>query len=71
MTEERVNEGWGMIRPGDRVYHYYVNSDSLCRHVFFYIGELDPMDPTETTPRKDDCKLCFRKLMKRREKRSD
>lgn len=53
------------MRPGDRVYHYYVDSISLCRSVSFYFREVTP-DTGNTEPQKEDCKRCFKKLVERR-----
>lgn len=52
------NEGWGVIRPGDRKAHYYRNTESLCRRVGFYYGPLDP----DLSTSKDDCVACVRAL---------
>jgi hypothetical protein len=54
-------EGWGVIRPGDRTAHYYVDSFSLCRGVGFYTGPLEP----ETGPLPGEHKVCRRLLDKR------
>lgn len=67
MSEE-MKEGWGDMRPGDRVYHYYVDTFSLCGKVGFYPMDSDHL--TEHTggyekPGAKDCKPCFRKLQKR------
>ena len=48
--------GWGVIRPGNRVAHYYRGSFSLCNRVGFYFGELD----TDDKPTKKDCAACRR-----------
>jgi hypothetical protein len=53
-----VEEGWGVMRPGDRVYHYYRDGFSLCRKVGFYRGELAP----DVNPNSKDCVICTRKL---------
>lgn len=58
MTAEKLTEGWGVIRPGDRKAHYYRNMDSLCRKVGFYRGELEP-DAFASTA---DCAACRKKL---------
>lgn len=52
MTDEQ--EGWGVIRPGDRKAHYYRASMSLCRRVGFYFGPLY----AEDGPSPDDCVAC-------------
>lgn len=57
---EKLTEGWGVIRPGDRRAHYYRNMDSLCREVGFYRGELD----SDNGPSRDDCAAC-RKVLDR------
>jgi hypothetical protein len=55
---DNPNEGWGVIRPGDRKAHYYVDMTSLCGRVGFYRGPLDP----DTGPSRDDCAACRKKL---------
>lgn len=53
-----VREGWGVVRPGDRKVHYYVESFSLCNKIGFYLGELEPDGP----PSPLDCTPCRRRL---------
>jgi hypothetical protein len=60
-------EGWGAMRPGDRVFHYYSDGTSLCRKIGFYGGPLDDANPAQTIAQKTDCKPCFRKLLARQE----
>lgn len=62
-----VSEGWSDMRPGDRVYHYMVDGDSLCGRVGFHamLEETISQHDGGTTPGKKDCKACFRGLMKR------
>jgi hypothetical protein len=55
-----VHRGWGVVRPGDRVAHYYKGAWSLCGRVGFYFGPVDPVDK----PSPDDCTPCRRKLDK-------
>lgn len=52
------DEGWGIIRPGDRKAHYYDGSFSLCGRVGFYAGSKDP----DTGASPDDCAGCRKKL---------
>jgi hypothetical protein len=59
MSEE-IKEGWGVIRPGDRVAHYYRGMDSLCRKIGFYRGPLEPDDFASSS----DCKACRRAVDK-------
>lgn len=54
------DEGWGVVRPGDRKAHYYRNMDSLCRRVGFYNGPLEP----DENHSPDDCDAC-RKVLDR------
>lgn len=58
MTEMKLTEGWGVIRPGDRRAHYYRNWDSLCGRVGFYRGDLEP----DLGLSRDDCAACRKKL---------
>lgn len=58
-----AKEGWGIIRPGDRKAHYYVDAFSLCRRVGFYTGPLEVLDK----PSPDDCAACRRVLDKKKE----
>lgn len=53
-------EGWGIVRPGDRKAHYYRDMDSLCQRVFFYNGPLEP----DENHSPDDCKGCRKVLDK-------
>lgn len=55
-----ADEGWGVLRPGDRVYHYYRDQMSLCGRVGFYRGELTADDAGSPSSR--DCVQCTRKL---------
>jgi len=59
----KLSEGWGVLRPGDRVFHYYRNHESLCMKIGFYFGDLTE-DTGNPEPQHDDCKACFRKLRK-------
>jgi hypothetical protein len=54
----KLTEGWGVLRPGDRRFHYYRDSMSLCRRVGFYFGELDPDTGADTK----DCAACRKAL---------
>lgn len=60
MDEEKLTEGWGVIRPGDRKAHYYREGTALCRRVGFYRG---PLEADEFTS-KQDCAPCRRALEK-------
>jgi len=42
MDEAKQDEGWGVIRPGDRKAHYYRDTMSLCRRIGLYCGSLEP-----------------------------
>jgi len=55
---EQPQEGWGIIRPGDRKAHYYRGTMSLCRTRRFYACELSP----DTFRSRDDCATCRRAL---------
>ena len=55
------NEGWGVIRPGDRKAHYYVEGTSLCTRVGFYHGPLELEGAS-----RDDCAACRQRLNRRR-----
>lgn len=61
MSDEKLTEGWGVMRPGDRRFHYYRDTMSLCRRVGFYHGDLDP--DTEK-PGSQDCAACRKVLGK-------
>ena len=58
MSIEKLTEGWGVIRAGDRKAHYYRNMDSLCRRVGFYRGELEADEFISSA----DCAGCRKKL---------
>ena len=55
-------EGWGVLRPGDRKFHYYRKSFSLCRRVGFYM--IDDLTPDTGRAHPDDCAAC-RKVLDR------
>ena len=59
------DEGWGVIRPGDRKAHYYRETTSLCRRVGFYQGPLDENDK----PSPDDCAACRKERLREAAKR--
>lgn len=54
------SEGWGLIRPGDTMSHYYRDTDALCGRAGFYYGPIDP----DEMPMPDDCARC-RKVLDR------
>ena len=58
MQIQRIREGWGVVRPGDRVAHYYRDSRSLCGRIGMYSGPLEPDEYDSPL----DCKACRRKL---------
>lgn len=57
---DKPQEGWGVIRLGDRKAHYYRNTMSLCRTRGFYTYDLD----ADTSRSEDDCAAC-RKVLDR------
>lgn len=59
-------EGWGVMRPGDRRFHYYRDTMSLCRKVGFYRFELSP----DTGTTEDDCAACRKVLDREKAKAS-
>lgn len=76
-------EGWGTIRPGETVAHYYRTGTSRCHDVIGYRGPLEPNGwDAEAGP--NDCHRCrrsvekekakheayVRKIIRRRERRS-
>lgn len=67
MPDQDAQEGWGVLRPGDRRFHYYIGSFSLCRRVGFYFGELSP-DMDGDVKSDLDCKACRKALDKRKAK---
>lgn len=58
MDHAAPDEGWGVVRPGDRKAHYYRETFSLCRTRGFYTGPLDP----DISSSPDDCKACTKVL---------
>lgn len=58
MSETEREEGWGVIRPGDRKAHYYRGAVSLCQRIFLYVGPLE----SDENHSPDDCKACRRVL---------
>jgi hypothetical protein len=52
------SEGWGLIRPGDTVSHYYRHMDALCGRAGFYHGSLEP----DENHMPEDCKGCRKVL---------
>ena len=66
-VEQKINselrEGWQAEKhPMQRVYHYIVDSFSLCKKLGFYLGELMPHKGTKGS---EDCNDCFRRVEKR------
>ena len=61
-----TKEGWQMPIRNKR-FHYFVEGKSLCgrRTLSSYNNTLS-QDTGNEEPLKDDCKSCFRKLVKRR-----
>ena len=57
---EKLKEGWGVIRPGDRKAHYYRETMSLCGRVGFYRGFLEPDNGKSSA----DCAACRKRLDK-------
>ena len=59
MTETAIKEGWGVKAPGERKYHYYRDTMSLCGKRGLYRDDLTEHKGTFTD---DDCAACRRKL---------
>lgn len=57
--EKPAAAGWGEIRRGEKVAHYYRNTRSLCGKVVLYRG---PLEPATETPGPADCGSCTTKL---------
>lgn len=73
MSVDSTQEGWGVIRPGDRRAHYYRGEagprallESVCGRVGFYRPP-EPLGP-DNAPSRDDCAAC-RKVLTREAKR--
>lgn len=67
MSEAKEKEGWDWA---GKAYHYFVDGRSLCRNWGFphyYYNDMQP-DTGNTTPQRNDCKGCFRQLIRRRQK---
>lgn len=64
---ETPEEGWGVIRPGDRKAHYYRETMSLCRRVGLYSGPLD----TSGAAGPDDCAACRKELLRLQVRKAD
>jgi hypothetical protein len=63
MSEEIINEGWQAEKHyNQRVYHYIVDSFSLCRRLGFYFGDLMPHKGEKG---REVCGLCFKRVEKR------
>lgn len=63
-----MSEGWG--HPWNaKTYHYFVNGISLCGRWMLFPKDPSP-DDGGVIPGPEDCKLCFRKLLKRRQEAS-
>lgn len=58
--EPAPTEGWGVMRPGDRRFHYYRTGLSLCGRVGFYRGELEAEDGSRAT---HECAACLRRVI--------
>ena len=60
-----LKEGWWM--PGRaKKHHYFVEGRSLCGGWAFPHYPSLTVDTGNTEPLEDDCKACFKKLVKRR-----
>ena len=66
--DKKLKEGWWMPFSSKR-YHYFVEGRSLCRGWGFPNYDNIDKDTGNLEPQKTDCKQCFRKLLKHREKR--
>jgi len=61
--EPPESEGWQAEKHlSQRVYHYIVDSFSLCRKLGFYTGILMPHKGKKGP---EDCAECFRRVQKR------
>ena len=58
-------EGWDWAGRG---YHFFVEGRSLCGNWGFPNYSNMTSDTGNSEPQREDCKSCFRKLLKRREK---
>lgn len=66
---EELNEGWQCEKhPGKRVYHYIVDSFSLCGKLGLYLGEIQPAKEGQQKSG-EDCAACYRKLQIRLKKK--
>jgi len=64
---KKITEGWWMPARSNR-YHYFVDGRALCGGwIFPDYNNMSP-DTGNVEPQKTDCKACFRKLLKHREK---
>ena len=52
-------EGWGAVRPREKVAHYYRDGAALCRCVALYRG---PLEADTGHPGPEDCGDCRKKL---------
>lgn len=62
--DPKLKEGWYQPENATR-HHYYVDGRSLCGDWLFH--EVLSKDMGNETVFKEDCKACFRKVVKRRE----
>ena len=66
-TTEQKSEGWQAEKQySQRIYHYIVDTFSLCGRLGFYAGELMPDNPERRGAA--DCKACVKKLEARKKK---
>lgn len=63
MPETKPTEGW-QGRTAGRVFHYIVDSFSLCRRLGFYFADLQAAEPG-AEKRIQDCSECYRRLQAR------
>lgn len=59
-TKDEAPQGWGVLRPGDRVHHYYRDGTSLCGRVGLYGGDLYPDPPLSNF---EECSSCTTRLV--------
>lgn len=61
------SEGWQVEKAySQRIYHYILDTFSLCGRLGFYKGELMPDRPEKRG--REDCKACIKVLDKRAKK---
>jgi hypothetical protein len=67
----KTKEGWMAEKPTHtRVYHYIVDTRSLCKRYGFYLADLEP-HPIGASKGWNDCAECWKRVVRRFAEKDD